>query len=74
MEFQPGDSWKSLQQSPGHIQGNVSGLSYWDYMHQRVFRPLGMNATTNRLGDHRHPNRASGYEQTNHVWVNRDSI
>jgi D-alanyl-D-alanine carboxypeptidase len=32
-----------------------------------------MNATTNRLATIVIPNRASGYEQTNHVWINRDS-
>ena len=41
-------------------------------MSARIFRPLGMNATTNRLPSLIIPNRASGYEQTNHVLINRD--
>jgi CubicO group peptidase (beta-lactamase class C family) len=42
-------------------------------MVERVFQPLGMQATTNRLPRLIIPNRAAGYEQTNHVWINRDS-
>jgi CubicO group peptidase (beta-lactamase class C family) len=41
-------------------------------MWQRIFQPLGMNATTNRLPSLIIPNRASGYEQTNHILINRD--
>jgi CubicO group peptidase (beta-lactamase class C family) len=33
---------------------------------------LGMAATTDRLPRTIIPNRASGYEQTNHAWINRD--
>jgi CubicO group peptidase (beta-lactamase class C family) len=42
-------------------------------MGERVFQPLGMRATTNRRPSLIIPNRAAGYEQTNHLWVNRDS-
>ena len=41
-------------------------------MSERVFQPLGMTATTKRQPSLVIPNRASGYEQTNHVWMNRD--
>jgi CubicO group peptidase (beta-lactamase class C family) len=76
MEFQPGDSWKYCNTGfslLGYIIENVSGKSYWDFMVERVFQPLGMQATTNRLPRLIIPNRAAGYEQTNHVWINRDS-
>jgi D-alanyl-D-alanine carboxypeptidase len=76
MEFAPGESWKYCNTGYnllGHIIENVSGQNYWDYMSQRIFQPLGMNVTTNRLATIVITNRASGYEQTNHVWVNRDS-
>ena len=56
----------------GYIIENVSGQNYWDFMNQRIFKPLGMNSTTNRLPALVIPNRASGYEQTNHVYINRD--
>jgi CubicO group peptidase (beta-lactamase class C family) len=76
MDFQPGDSWKYCNAGfnlLGYIIENVSGKTYWDFMSERVFQPLGMAATTNRLLSLVIPNRASGYEQTNHVWMNRDS-
>jgi D-alanyl-D-alanine carboxypeptidase len=76
MEFQPGDSWKYCNTGfslLGYIIENVSGKNYWDFMGERVFQPLGMRATTNRLPSLIIPNRASGYEQTNQVWINRDS-
>ncbi len=76
MEFQPGDSWKYCNTGfslLGYIIENVSGKNYWDFMGERVFQPLGMLATTNRLPSLIIPNRAAGYEQTNHVWINRDS-
>jgi D-alanyl-D-alanine carboxypeptidase len=75
MEFQPGDSWKYCNTGfnlLGYIIENVSGRNYWDFMAERVFHPLDMQATTNRLLSLVIPNRASGYEQTNHVWMNRD--
>jgi CubicO group peptidase (beta-lactamase class C family) len=76
MEFQPGDSWKYCNTGfslLGYIIENVSGKNYWDFMGERVFQPLGMRATTNRRPSLIIPNRAAGYEQTNHLWVNRDS-
>ena len=76
MEFAPGDSWKYCNTGYsllGYIIENVSGMSYWDFMSRRIFQPLGMHATTNRLPRLVIPNRAAGYEQTNHVWINRDS-
>lgn len=75
LEFQPGDSWKYCNTGfnlLGFIIENVSGQHYWDFMSQRIFRPLGMNSTTNRLPALVIPNRASGYEQTNHILINRD--
>ena len=70
LEFAPGDAWKYCNTGfnlLGYIIENVSGKNYWDFMSERIFRPLGMNATTNRLPSLIIPNRAAGYEQTNHV-------
>ena len=75
MEFQPGDSWKYCNTGfnlLGYIIENVSGRNYWDFMAERVFHPLDMQTTTNRLLSLVIPNRASGYEQTKQVWMNRD--
>jgi D-alanyl-D-alanine carboxypeptidase len=75
MEFQPGESWKYCNTGfnlLGYVIENVSGISYWDFTSRRVFQPLEMRSTTNRLPGLIIRNRAAGYEQTNHVWINRD--
>jgi D-alanyl-D-alanine carboxypeptidase len=75
LEFKPGESWKYCNTGfnlLGYIVENVSGKGYWDFLSERILRPLGMNATTNRLPALIIPHRAAGYEQTNHVWINRD--
>jgi len=75
LDFPAGDSWKYCNTGYnllGFIIENASGRSYWDFMHERVFGPLGMSSTTNRVPGHILLNRASGYEQTNHVLINRD--
>ncbi len=75
MEFSPGDSWKYCNTGfnlLGYIIENVTGKNYWDFMAERVFKPLGMQATTKRLFSLVITNRASGYEQADHVWINRD--
>jgi len=75
LEFAPGDSWKYSNTGfslLGYVIENVSGQNYWNFMSERIFQPPGMNATTNRLPGLIIPNRASGYEQTNQVYINRD--
>src|ERR1041384_710001 len=75
MEFQPGESWKYSNTGYsllGCIVENVSGKSYWQFLRERIFQPLGMNATTDRHPGTIITNRVSGYEQTNHVHINRD--
>ena len=76
LDFQAGTSWKYCNTGYnllGFIIENVSGRSYWDFMSAKIFQPLGMSATTNRLPSVIITNRAAGYEQTNHVLINRDS-
>ena len=75
LEFQPGQSWKYCNTGYnllGYIIENVSGKTYWEFMSQRIFSPLNMASTTNRLPALVLRNRAAGYEQTNHILVNRD--
>jgi len=75
LEFEPGESWKYCNTGfnlLGYITENVSGKKYWDFMNERIFRPLEMSATRDRRPGDIIPNRASGYEQTNHIWINRD--
>jgi D-alanyl-D-alanine carboxypeptidase len=75
LEFQPGAKWKYCNTGfnlLGYIIENVSGQTYWDYMKQRVFGPLQMGHTQDRLPRSVIPNRAAGYEQTNQIRINRD--
>ena len=75
LEFNPGTAWKYCNTGYnllGFIIENVSGKNYWDFMRERIFEPLGMSRTTNRRPSAIIPDRAAGYEQTNHVWINRD--
>jgi D-alanyl-D-alanine carboxypeptidase len=75
LDFQPGTSWKYCNTGfnlLGFIIENVSGTNYWAYMENKVFHKLGMTATTDRRPSAIIPHRAHGYEQTNHVAINRD--
>jgi len=75
LEFPAGSAWKysnSGYSLLGYIIENCSGSNYWDFLHARIFAPLGMNSTTNRLPSLVLPHRARGYEQVAGAWVNRD--
>lgn len=75
LEFAPGTAYaycNSGYSLLGYIIENVSGTNYWSFMRTRIFQPLGMDATTDRLPQTIIPHRAHGYEQTNRVWINRD--
>jgi D-alanyl-D-alanine carboxypeptidase len=74
LEFQPGESW-AYDNTGYYLLGIVieksSGKSYWQFLEERIFKPLGMTAT--RSTDPRPivPNRASGYEWKNDHFENR---
>ncbi|HWQ92832.1 MAG TPA: serine hydrolase domain-containing protein [Clostridia bacterium] len=75
LQFTPGEQWAYSNTGYsllGHIIETVSGTDYWDFLSARIFRPLGMQATTNRLPTLVIPNRAAGYEQKNGRHINRD--
>jgi len=74
-EFAPGEAWKYCNTGfnlLGYVIEHVSEKNYWDFMSERVFLPLGMTNTTDRCPERILPNRASGYEQSNHQLINRD--
>ena len=56
----------------GFIIETVSGKSYWDFMRERIFKPLGMNQTADRDPRYIIRNRATGYEWENGALVGRD--
>ncbi|HEX3619881.1 MAG TPA: serine hydrolase domain-containing protein, partial [Candidatus Udaeobacter sp.] len=74
LEFQPGETWaydNTGYYLLGIIIEKASGKSYWQFLDERIFKPLGMNATrsTDPLPIVR--NRASGYEWKNDHFENR---
>lgn len=74
LRFQPGDKFaysNSGYNLLGYIIENVSGQSYWAFLHARILDPLGMTSTTDRAPQVVIPFRASGYEISNHITINR---
>jgi len=74
-EFPPGQAWKYCNTGfnlLGFVIENVSQTNYWAFMNEHIFGPLSMSHTTDRNPSRIIHNRASGYEQTNHVLINRD--
>src|SRR5947209_20163953 len=74
LEFQPGESWaydNTAYYLLGMIIEKASGKSYWQFLDERIFKPLGMRATRNTDPQPIVPNRASGYEWKNNRFENR---
>ncbi|HEU4597233.1 MAG TPA: serine hydrolase domain-containing protein [Pyrinomonadaceae bacterium] len=73
--FEPGTSWDYSNTNfnlLGHLVERVSGQPFWQFLEERIFRPLGMSAT--RYNDHRKivPLRADGYFFREGGWTKRD--
>jgi D-alanyl-D-alanine carboxypeptidase len=56
----------------GHIIENVSGKTYWNFIAERIWTPLGMTSCTNRDPTIVVPHRADGYLRKNGALLNRD--
>src|SRR5437762_2358870 len=66
LEFRPGETW-----AYGIIIEKASGKTYWQFLDERIFKPLGMTATRGTDPRPIVPNRASGYEWKNDHFENR---
>jgi CubicO group peptidase (beta-lactamase class C family) len=74
LEFQPGETWaydNTGYYLLGIIIEKVSGKSYWQFLEERIFTPLGMVATRNTDPTPIVPNRATGYDWVNNHYENR---
>lgn len=76
-EFDAGETWAYDNTGYillGWIVEQASGRPYWEFLHERIFRPLGMTAT--RSSDPRPvvPGRASGYGWTGSGFENRPPL
>ena len=75
LEFETGSRYQysnSGYNLLGFIIETVSGKSYWDFMRERIFKPLGMEKTADRDPKYIIPNRATGYEWENGSLIGRD--
>lgn len=74
LEFRPGETW-AYDNTGYYLLGIVvektSGKSYWQFLDERIFKPLGMNATRSTDPQPIVPNRASGYEWKDDHFENR---
>jgi D-alanyl-D-alanine carboxypeptidase len=74
LEFQPGATWaydNTGYYLLGLVTEQASGKPYWQFLHERIFMPLGMNATRNTDPRPIVHNRAAGYEWQGEVFENR---
>ena len=74
MEFEPGETWaydNTGYYLLGFVIEKAGGKPYFQFLDERIFKPLGMTDT--RSTDTRPivPNRASGYEWVNTKYENR---
>ena len=73
-EFAPGETW-SYDNTGYYLLGIIvqktSGKDFWQFLDERIFKPLGMNATRNTDTRQIVQNRASGYEWVNNKFENR---
>jgi len=77
MEFEPGETWaydNTGYYLLGLIIEKASGVSYYQFLDGRVFKPLGMSATTSTDPRPVVPNRAAGYEWVKDRYENRHAL
>ena len=73
-EFEPGETWaydNTGYYLLGFVIEKTSGKSYYQFLDERIFKPLGMRATRNTDTRPIVSNRASGYEWVNSKFENR---
>jgi len=73
LEFAPGERYAYNNTGYyllGHIIEQASGQPYGDFLHERIFAPLGMDATRVNNMDDILPHRASGYVWAENRWWN----
>jgi CubicO group peptidase (beta-lactamase class C family)/membrane protein DedA with SNARE-associated domain len=76
VKFPPGTKWAYSNSGYvvlGAIVAKVSGKSYPEFLHDRIFAPLGMQNTVAFVnGKNEVPNRAYGHSKINGVWQQTD--
>jgi D-alanyl-D-alanine carboxypeptidase len=77
LEFQPGETW--AYSNTGYLLlGNViekaSGKTYWEFLEERIFKPLAMKASRSSEPAAVIGGRAAGYEWTGNSFRNRPAL
>jgi len=76
LDFQPGEKWSYCNTGYnllGILIHRVTGKAYGDFLRERIFAPLHMDATRVFSWTEIVPNRASGYDLVDGVWKNAGS-
>jgi len=78
LEFEPGTRWQYSNYGfllLGVIVERASGLSYYDCVRDRIFKPAGMTGSGSEPEDAAVPGRAKGYMRQKGAWVlNTDTL
>lgn len=77
LEFQSGETWAYSNSGYlllGNIIEKVSGKSYWEFLDERIFKPLGMSATRSSEPKAIISKRASGYAWHGDKFENRAAL
>jgi len=77
MDFQPGEKWRYTNTNYlllGMLIRKVTGQFYGDFLAERIFKPLGMNATRIISEEDIVPNRTSGYRLLKGEWRNQEWV
>ena len=53
----------------GALIEKITGMSYYDYVESRIFRPAGMTSTGSLTENEKVPNRSIGYMKRDGAWV-----
>lgn len=73
-EFAPGETW-AYDNTGFYLLGviieKIGGKSYWDFLNERIFKPLAMTHTRSTESSEIVPHRAAGYGWTGRTWENR---
>jgi CubicO group peptidase (beta-lactamase class C family) len=77
LEFQPGEAWAYSNSGYlllGNIIERVTGKTYWQNLEERIFKPLGMDASRSSQPSAAIANRAMGYEWRNGRYESRPAL
>lgn len=77
LDFQPGATWAYSNTGYlllGNVIEKVSGKSYWEFLEERIFKPLGMKASRSGEPTAIITGRAAGYAWTGSSFKNRGAL